>query len=247
MATVTIRLDDDTRDELEEIARTRGITLSDLLRGQIDGLLGRDVPMRDAVPHALSCPQRHVLAQQHEVLALLQADDDHESEHHRAMATVLREGYAGEYGEVFVDMRSEIARSECKLLWDILDMFRVLGGSIDRLSADDHSALEAENEQRLTFGGFDRNDSRESRLLGYVHYLIGRGRWAEIKPRLAEIGDNGNSHSPRLPAYERMLAAYTPIYEEIAKGARGFTPDARLLAFDELKQVAEAWKWPGPR
>ena len=152
--------------------------------------------MRDAVPHALSCPQRHVLAQQHEVLALLQADDEHESEHHRAMATVLREGYAGEYGDVFVDMRSEIARSECKLLWDILDMFRVLGGSIDRLSADDHSAWEV-----TTSGGSGLADSTGTtlancRLLGYVHYLVGRGRWAEIKPRLAEIGDNGNSHSP---------------------------------------------------
>lgn len=240
MATVTIRLDDVTRDELEEIARTRGVTLSDLLRGQIDGLLGRDVPMRDAVPHALSDPQRHVLAQQHEVLALLQADDDHESEHHRAMATVLREGYAGEYGEVFVDMRSEIARSECKLLWDILDMFRELGASIDRLSADDHGALGSENERRLRFGGFDRNDPRECRLLGYVHYLIGRGRWAEIKPRLAEIGDNGNSHSPRLPGYERMLAAYTPIYQQNAKGARGYAPDAGLLTVDELNRIADA-------
>src|SRR5262249_31700501 len=157
VATVTIRLDDDTRDELEEIARTRGVTLSDLLRRQIDGLLGRDVPMGDAVPHVLSCPQRHVLAQQHEVLAVLQADDEHESEHQRAMATVLREGYAGEYGDVFAEMRSEIARSECKLLWDILDMFRVLAVSIDQLPGDDHSALGSDNERRLRFGGFDRS------------------------------------------------------------------------------------------
>jgi uncharacterized protein len=245
VATVTIRIDDDTRDELEEIARTRGLTLSDLLRGQIDDLLGRDVPMRDAVPHALSCPQRHVLAQQHEVLALLQADDEHESEHHRAMATVLREGYAGEYGDVFVDMRSEIARSECKLLWDILDMFRLLGGSIDRLSADEHGVLGSDNEHRLRFDGFDRNDTRERRLLGYVHYLVGRGRWAELKPRLAEIGDKGNSHSPRLPSYQRMLAAYTPIYEQAAKGARGYAADAGLLTVDELKRVAEACAVPG--
>jgi uncharacterized protein len=244
VATVTIRIDDDTRDELEEIARTRGFTLSDLLRGQIDGLLGRDVPMRDAVPHALSCPQRHVLAQQHEVLALLQADDEHESEHHHAMATVLREGYAGEYGDVFVDMRSEMARSECKLLWDILDMFRALGGSIDRLSTEDHGVLGDDNEHRLRFDGFDRNDTRELRMLGYVHYLVGRGRWAELKPRLVEIGDNGNSHSPRLPSYQRMLAAYTPIYEQAAKGARGYALDAALLTVDELKRVAEAWALP---
>jgi hypothetical protein len=91
-------------------------------------------------------------------------------------------------------------------------------------------------------GGFDRNDSRECRLLGYVHYLVGRGRWAEIKPRLAEIGDSGNSHSRRLPSYERMLAAYTPIYEQVAKGARGYAADAGLLSVDELKRVAGAWE-----
>jgi uncharacterized protein len=181
VATVTIRIDDDPRDDLEEIARTRGLTLSDLLRGQIDGLLDRGVPMRDAVPHALSCPQRHVLSQQHEVLALLQADDEQEPEHDHAMATVLREGCAGEYGDVFADMRSEMARSECKLLWDILD----------------------------------------------------------------RIGDNGNSHSPRLPSYRRMLAEYTPIYEQAAKGARGYALNAALLTVDELKRVAEAWALQG--
>jgi hypothetical protein len=49
MATVTIRLDDNAREELEEMARTRGVTLSVLLCDQIDALLGRDVPMPDDV------------------------------------------------------------------------------------------------------------------------------------------------------------------------------------------------------
>jgi hypothetical protein len=89
------------------------------------------------------------------------------------------------------------------------------------------------------------NDSREARLLGYVHYLVGRGRWAEIKPQLAEIGDNGNSQSPRLPSYERMLAAYTPIYEQIAKGARGYAPDTGSLTVEELNRIADAWARPG--
>ena len=211
MATVTIRLDDDTREELEEIARTRGVTLSVLLRDQIDALLGRHVPIRDDVPHALSFQQRLMLAQQHEILALLHADDEYESRHHHMIAEVLREGYAGEYDTVFGAMQPEMSRSECKLVWDILDMFRMLSASIDRLSADDRAALGDDNEDRLRFGGFDLNDSREGRLLGYVRHLVDTDRWTEIKPRLAEIGDNGNSHSRRLPSYERMLAVYMPI------------------------------------
>lgn len=245
MATVTIRIDDDTREEMEEIARTRGVTLSVLLRDQIDALLGRPVPMRDDVPHALSFQQRQVLAQQHELLALLHPDDQHESGYHRKMAEVLREGYAGEYGTVFGGILPEMSRSECKLLWDILDMFRILKASIDRLSADDRAVLGDDNERRLRFGGFDLNDSREGRLLGYVHYLVATSRWTEIKPRLAEIGDDGNSHSMRLPTYERMLAVYTPIFDSNSSGERGHSADAWLLTADELKQVAAAWPWPG--
>ena len=245
MATVTIRLDDSTREELEGIADTRGLTLSDLLRDQIDALLGRHVPIRDDVPHALSFQQRQVLAQQHEILALLHTDDKYESRHHHTMAEVLREGYAGEYDRVFSAMPPEMSRSECKLLWDILNMFRVLGASVDRLSADDRAALGDDNEPRLRFGGFDLNDSREGRLLGYVHHLVDTDRWTEIKPRLAEIGDNGNSHSPRLPTYERMLAVYKPIFEDGARSERGHSIDAWLLTIDELKQVAKAWAWPG--
>jgi uncharacterized protein len=245
MATVTIRLDDDTREELEEIARTRGVTLSVLLRDQIDALLGRHVPMRDDVPHTLSFQQRQVLAQQHEILALLHADDEYESRHHRTMAEVLREGYAGEYGTVFGAVQPEMSRSECRLLWDLLDMFRILGASIDRLAADDRAALGDDNEDRLRFGGFDLNDSREGRLLGYVRHLVHTDRWTEIKPRFAHIGDNGNSHSPRLPTYERMLAVYMPIYKDGARGNRGHSINAWLLTVDELKRVAEAWAWPG--
>lgn len=244
MATVTIRVDDDTRDELEEIAGTRGVTLSGLLRDQIDALLGRDVPMRDDLPHTLSFQQRQLLARQNEILALLHAADEYESQYHRTIAEVLREGYAGEYDRVFGGMQPEMSRSECKLVWDVLDMFRVLGASIDRLSADDRAALGDDNAHRLRFGGLDLNDSRECRMLSYVRHLVDTDRWTEIKPQLAEIGDNGNSHSRRLPSYERMLAVYMPIDKDITRGKRGHSIDAWLLTVDELKSIADAWAWP---
>lgn len=244
MATVTIRLDDDTREELEEIARARDVTLSVLLRDQIDALLGRQVPMREDVPHTLSFEGRHVLAQQHEILALLKPDED-ESRYHLTMAEVLREGYTGEYDGVFGGILAEMSRSECKLVWDILDMFRMLGASIDRLSVSDRAALGDDSEARLRFGGFDLNDSREIRMLTYVRHLVKTDRWTEVRPRLAEIGDNGNSHTRRLPHYERMLAVYMPIDEQISKGKRGHSMDASLLTVDELKQIAKAWAWSG--
>jgi uncharacterized protein len=256
MATVTIRIDDNTRDELEEIARTRGVTLSDLLRSQIDGLLGRDIELRGGeAPHTLSDQQRLLLVQQHEILAMLHAEDkdengeeyDYEAQHHHEMAEVLREGYAGEYGNVFAGVYPEMSRSECGLVWDILDMFTYLQVSIDRLPAEDRSALGSESERWLRFGGFDLNDSREGRMLSYTQYLVDHDRWEPIKPLLEEIGDRGNSHHRRLAMYQRMLAVYTPIFDQLVKGARGYSIEDRLLALDDLRQVAEACEWPGNR
>jgi uncharacterized protein len=245
MATVTIRLDDTSRDDLEEIARTRGTTISNLLRGQISGLLGAEVemPANVDVPHTLSPQQRLLLAHEHEILALLATDDGYDSRHHKDMAEVLREGYAGEYGEVFGGIHPEVPRSDCKLVWDILDMFSMLQTSVSRLNAYDRGALGEDMERRLEFSGFDLSDSREGRMLGYVRYLVERDRWEQIKPRLAEIGDNGNSHSRRLAVYERMLAVYAPIFERIIRG--GHYRD--LLTLADLKQVADAWVWPGHR
>ena len=42
-----------------------------------------------------------------------------------------------------------------------------------------------------------------------------------------------------------MLAAYTPVYEQIAKGARGYAPDAGSLTVEELNRIADAWARPG--
>jgi uncharacterized protein YfbU (UPF0304 family) len=245
MATVTIRLDDDTREELEEIASTQGVTLSLLLRDQIDALLSRRVPMRGDIPHALSFQQRLMLLQQHEILALLQKDE-HDVQYHRTMVDVLREGYAGEYDRVFGAMPAEMSRSECKLVWDILDMFRVIGASMDRMSKPELAELGDDADYRLRFAGFDLNDSREGRLLGYVRHLVATDRWTEITQRLADVGDDGNSHSPRLACYERMLAAYLPIHESGVRGERGHSFDAWLLTVEELKQVAKAWAYPRP-
>ena len=245
MATVTIRLDDETREDLEELAKTNGVTLSTMLRDQIDTALGREVKMqkRSDVPHSLSMQQRRILAQQHEILALLHVDDEYEAKYHHNMAEVLHKGYAGEYDSVFAAVQPELSRSECSLVWDILDMGSTLESSIDRLSDDDLKALGADDERRLRFGGFDLNDSLEGRLLYYVRYLVRTERWPIIGERLRMIGDDGNSHHPCLPSYQRMLAAYSPILEA-RTAQRGFSPDAWLLNLGELRQVAEAWAWP---
>ena len=41
MATVTLRVDDRTKEDLDALARSRGTTITDLLRPLIDELTGR--------------------------------------------------------------------------------------------------------------------------------------------------------------------------------------------------------------
>lgn len=248
VATFTIRLEDETREELEALARTSGVTLSALLRQQMDSLLGRSVRMRerDDVPHSLSMEQRQILAQQHEILTLLYVEDNDRARHHADMAEALREGYAGEYDSVFAPVQPEMSRTECGLVWDILDMFRVLGASVDRLTPEDRAMLDDDIESRLRFAGFDSNDPLEGRLLGYVAYLIRTDRWVETSERLQEVGDGGNSHHQCLPAYVRMLETHKQILE-VRRNSQSFTLDAWRFSVAELRRVAEEWVHPDNR
>src|SRR5262245_15886667 len=79
MATITLRVDDQVRDHLQDVADGRGISLSDLLRSLIDGLFDRDdreedTPRRRVVPESLSATDRKTLALLHRILARLVED-----------------------------------------------------------------------------------------------------------------------------------------------------------------------------
>jgi uncharacterized protein len=241
MAMLTIRVDDSTRDDLEALAATYGTNLSAMLREQIDALLGRGVQMkREDVPRALTMTERLILARLHEVLVRL---DDEDPEYHQQMVEVLTEGFAGEYDRVFGGIDPELSRSDCALVWDILDMFRILGASLNALDAGQRANLGADMEDRLRFMGFDLSDSLEGRLLYYVRHLVATDRWSEIRPRLKEIGDDGNAHHPCLPSYRRMLDAYEPILSA-RRADGGYGLDAYHFGVPELRAVAEAWAYP---
>ncbi|WP_024803057.1 YfbU family protein [Nocardia sp. BMG51109] len=242
MATITLRVDDKTRDELEALAQSKRVTVSLLLRDQIDDLLGRDIRGLDRreVPVSLTMAERLLLSQQAKILAALHPD---EADHYNQQAEILDEGFAGEYEAVFGTIGAEMTRSECELVWDILDMFRVLGASIDKLSPEDRAVLGEDRIRRLQFDGFDLADDLEGRLLTYTQYLVSPDRhlprWQEIVPRLEEIGDDGNSHHRCLPYYQAKLEVYQPIFRSRMR-ERSFSVDAMYFSVDELVEVAEA-------
>ncbi|MCP9952328.1 YfbU family protein [Actinomadura madurae] len=245
MATITLRVDNQTRDDLEALARGRGVTVSDLLRAGIFEMLGKDVPTSDtSTPLTLTVVERRHLALQHEILAMLHADDEYEAAYHRRVIEVLAKGYTGEYHRMFSDISPELSRRDCSQLWDLLDMFRVLKASLERLDAAEKRALGEGAEVRLSFQGFDFNDEDEGRLADYAQHLIDTDRWQDLAEHFDDEHERGNSHSPRLATYLRMLEAFQPIWSAKVKDSGLSHDDRYVLNLDELRTVLAAWPYP---
>lgn len=241
MATVTLRVDDRTKEDLDALARSRGTTITDLLRPLIDELTGRATKEPGAHPIHLTLVERRILSMQHEILARLDPDLE---DVHRLRSEALDNGFAGAYSEEFLGMDTELSARDCEVVHDLLDMFSVLGPSVDRLDPTELASLGEDAMGHLAFRGLDGNDALESRMLAYAKYLIETGRWTNLAGYF-EQNDGGNSHWRTLPAYQRMLEAYTPLY--MAKVKRGFGPDHHLLDAGELAQVARAAIHPANR
>ena len=252
MAVLNIRVDDRVRDQLKELADDQGVSLSEYVR---DLLMEAVVPVYESgvehgdVPPAESMriADRQVLSLLHRILARVLPEDandvDGDLEYQLMRAKVLEEGYTGEYWYETAGFSAELSKRDCDRVSDILQMFRIITFSIDHL-AQEGSGVSEELAYQLAFQGFDHNDSLEGHMASYVDFLMRGGeRWTELRPQL-ERNDNGNSHSPVLDTYMRMLALYRRIMDS---RERGFSRLDHLLSDDELEQIADARVHPSNR
>jgi len=184
-------------------------------------------------PASLSPVERQMLLLQHQILAHL---DTNEADHHERMVEVLSQGFAMEYEDLFTPY-AELSKADCKLVFDILDMFRVMKASLKELDEPARDALLADHRYVLTFQGFDGNDAREGKMASYVTFLQSTDRWTDLRDDVQEA-DGGNSHALMLSRYEAMLGVYRPIWDEKMHNFRG--PRESLLNADELRQDAES-------
>ncbi len=179
-------------------------------------------------PASLAPVDRQKLILLHKILEHL---DDSEAAYHRQMGEVLTQGFTLEYESVF-SAYSELPRSDCKLVMDVLDMFRVIKASLGTLDPAEKDALLAECEFALRFQGFDGNDAREGKMGSYVTYLQDTDRWTELQEDV-EAADGGNSHARMLHRYVAMLEVYRPLWEGSGYGRRHLT-------VEQLRRIAEA-------
>lgn len=198
-----------------------------------------DVPEWSA-PSTLSKRARLHLVLLHRLAGSLTKNSG-EAEHHDRMIEVLEHGFTAEYSDEFTAIYDELPLEECKLVMDILDMFRVLEASAEAIGADTLRQIDEHADRAVTFAGFDFNNSREGRMADYARYLIRQGRWTDLAVYFDDEHEHGNSHMPMLDRYQRMLAVYRPIWDSMIRGVdRG----RYLLDEDELAQVVRAWSYP---
>lgn len=183
-------------------------------------------------PPSLSRVERQTLLLLHTVLANL---DTGESDYHKRMVEVLTEGFTIEYETVFTPY-AELPKDDCKLVLDILTMFRVMKASLARLDEGERQALTGDYKYTLTFQGFDGNDAREGKMASYVTFLQKTDRWTELREDV-QAADGGNSHARLLGLYQAMLDVYRPIWDELVQGGGA---SRYQLSAKQLRRVAEA-------
>ncbi len=232
-------MEDDLKDRAEEAAAGEGMSVSEWTRHLMGAQLGLDVPEWSA-PTSLSKRDRRQLALLHRILELV-SDDEDEKQHHQTLIEVLECGYTGEYSHEFISIYDELPLDECRLVWDILDMFRVIGASVDKIGVEDVRALDEHAEHALRFRGFDFNDRRESRLADYAAHVIRSGRWSELAVYFDDQHERGDSHAALLASYLRMLRVFQPMWEAMIHGpGRG----QYHLNKTELSEIVQAWYYP---
>lgn len=244
MATVTIRLKNETRDRIAEAAESRGVPLSDYIREALEihltleqaGEVGADRP-DNAEDISMTSFERKVLQLLHRNLLATKGgltESYYDEEQEVRAIQVLENGFAGEYSEEFADISEPMTRSECELVWDIFDMFRVIQASVRGLSKDGWKQVKVEDaELHGTFRGFDFNDLDEIRLANYAKHLVKTNRWTEQKEAFSRENDGGNSHRQMLPTYRSMLRVFKPLWRESIRG----TTSRYYLSEEDLVQV----------
>lgn len=248
---MTIRLSDDEHSALKEMAGREGLSLSEyvrtLLNAAINPTYSPVAPDLDLTPpETISLHDRQVLVLLHRILGhvLPQGANGPEGdlEYQMERVKVLENGFTGEYWREVAGFYPELPKSTSHQLMEILDMFRAIKASLDRLSQSGF-ALNPDAVSGLSFNGFDHNDSHEGRLGDYTKFLMETGRWTELREQFEAI-DGGNSHLPMLATYQRMLAEYRRIMASRNPG----DPFSRLyLSVEELAQIHQASfhpSWP---
>ena len=247
MATITVRIPDETRDALQARANAAHETLSDFVRSRLEDAVSESADWTEGRSarrvESLTLVERQTLALLHRILARVLPqdanDEDGDETYQLERASVLEHGFTGEYGTEFQVLFEELSIAHSEFVVQVLSMFQTAKWSIEALS-EENEQLTEDQVRALTFHGFDFNDPVEGHMGAYVSHLVTEDRWAE-QMEVVHKGERGNSHMPTRAAYSRMLAEYRNLEQ------RRLTRRFGRLTKGELEQLAAAWVHPDNR
>lgn len=227
MKSITIRIPEGLKELIAEEAEGNGQTQSDYVRQILEAQVGQvneeKFQRQSHQNFSLSVVERKTLSLGCQLLLAAHGDlpdELYDAESIHDMMKALEYGYAGEYPRIFSGADDGLTYEECKLAWDILDMFRGIKYSIRDLGRNGWKQTGVvEAEYYGSFRGFDYQVDLESKLARYVDYLVETCRWEEQKEFLQTQG--GNSHTEMLPTYRAMLAEFKPAWRKAtSRGSR---------------------------
>lgn len=167
----------------------------------------------------LTTAERLLLAHQLRILQRLDPEDDRSLQ-----LEIVEKGYEYLYDELTNELLDPLDPSVAPEVYDIFDMFRSLHDSIARL--EDKSGIDVE---RAKFKGYDGNN--ESQHYAFAEFVLKRrNHYGESMNEK----DYYNTHWEMLPAYRRMLAAWSGFQK----------PGAEGLTRDEILQLVNAGSSP---
>ncbi|MED4135734.1 YfbU family protein [Priestia megaterium] len=152
----------------------------------------------------LSRVERLIISNQFKILEKLYPE---EREYYEVDRKAIEQGYEIHYEEIIGNVinEEELSEEASREVLDILDMYRAITFSYNRLEEEDK--VEIGEKYDVKFKGFDANDPEEIKLLMYTRYfIIDKDRYQELVYN-AKYPDF-NSHSPKLSKYRKMLALF---------------------------------------
>jgi len=120
------------------------------------------------------------------------------------MIKALQYGFEYHYRDVFDCLfDEELTIEECKVVLDILEMYRGITYSYIKLKRE--NKIEKLKDEDIRFKGFDGNN--ETKQMSYTRYfIVDLDRYSEIQEYAP--GNDFNSHFPMLSKYQAMLVKW---------------------------------------
>lgn len=145
----------------------------------------------------LNDKERLIIANQ---LLILEKLYPNESEYYAKRRKAVEQGYTLHYSQLTEHLYEEMTEEECKEVLDILNMYRAITFSYQKIS--DETDID---DSDIKFPGFSGNN--EIKQLSYTHYFV-----VELD-RFLELRDGNeypdfNSHFPMIDRYRRMLQVW---------------------------------------